>query len=365
MPIHRTAFARATMSLLGALALPWALQAADTDGKAVCIEARLVAQGPDGKVDVVDLPKMTVAFSGTVTHPFSAEHVFPRTQQGVPVKPRTMAGVRIDSSLQLTPHSLGNGILLEGRLTLVDTLDTIRTHPPNGEPNASSTLQKVITPIALILIPGEEFVAIPMAKRGDDDRKHEIRLRAALTDGPAVPARPPTQITVEAQFIERTPDGQLDLLSAPKVTMLPGKTAILRMVEERAFPTGGLAEILADAKEDGADKVETGAELEVCPTVEGEANVRLVGVGTITDVMDQISTAPPNEGPAASYAIRQVVAPFSLVCPTGEFVTIPMAKRDNSGKEIELRVRAKVIDLRGEPAAPPKRGAKGIDWGAE
>jgi hypothetical protein len=354
---RNTAFLR--IFVLGAL--PWALSPAAAEKElGVCIETRLVSRGPDGKEDVTPISKMTAPFGRQMMQMLSLPAP---PAKGGKAPPQLNAGPWHNTRLEIAPHSLGDGLVLVGRFTISDILEIVKSGPPNEAPDAScTTVRTVVTPLALALIPGDDFVAVPMAKRGDNDRKYEIQFRTTLVE--VVPTPPAHQrlIAIECQFVERGPDGKANVLSFPKVTTTPGKRAILRMAEERHFAKGTVPEGLGDAEESEWAAVDIGTIVEVSPA-EREGGFFLTGHATITELIDQISTAPPNEAPATSYTTQQVFAPFALTCPAdGEYVTLPMAKWGSGGKNLELRLRATTIDA---PAPPPRPEPKRIDWGKE
>lgn len=184
-----------------------------------------------------------------------------------------------------------------------------------------------------------------------------VALLGVVFAGTTIPASdkdaPPRQVSIEAQFVEYLPDGRLNPLATPKLTVLVGKPAAIRCGEERAFPAGLSFEEGGDLPAERRDTVLEGILLEVTARLLNGA-VLLDGRGTITDILDTVQTNPPNEGEAVSYALRSVVTPLSLLLIPGEdYVTVPTAKRDRR-TEIRLRVtlpKPAPADLRGTIAA--------------
>jgi hypothetical protein len=145
------------------------------------------------------------------------------------------------------------------------------------------------------------------------------------------------QVAIDAKFVSYDATGRVDVLLSPKLVTLVGKKAEIVCGEDRVFPDG---QARKDAEKGKAgDKVFEGIRLEVATTVV-DGGLRLVGRGTVTDVLDTVETNPPNEGPGESYAVRSVVTPFALmVVSGGDYAVVPGAKRGENRTEIWLRAR--------------------------
>jgi len=256
------------IALLGAIFAGTTVPAANTSTllPQVSIEAQFVEYLPDGQPNCCAFPKVTVSVGRPTTMRHGKETKLPAGQSfgdatELPVDrfDTVFEGVL----LEVTPKLLAGGVLLDGRATITDILDMVQTTPPNEGDAVSYALRSVVVPLSLLLIPGEDYVTIPTAKR---DPKTEIRLRVTLLEPNPADIRGTITATclkgdqylLEIRILKDLPNGQTAIVSAPQITVVGGTEGKIRIGRRGKDGTGyedtGL-EVVARVKEIDGKKV--------------------------------------------------------------------------------------------------------------
>jgi len=157
-------------------------------------------------------------------------------------------------------------------------------------------------------------------------------------------------VEVEAQVYRLKPDGSRDVLCAPRLSTKPGKSAMIRVVEDASgrnnYPPG-------TDEFHQEDLANLGIRFSAKPRIIGD-DVRVSGVVVLTKMKDRVCVFQQEGIPVASYTCSKMVVPFSVVLPSGtEAAVFPVAKMD--GQETLCRITARVLDQHGMSQADRER----------
>ena len=149
-------------------------------------------------------------------------------------------------------------------------------------------------------------------------------------------------VEVEAQIYQLKPDGSRDVLSAPRLSTMPGNSAMIRVVENASGRKTYLPGTDDFHQEDLAN---LGIRFSVKPQIIGD-HIRVSGVVIMTKLIDRDGVFLQGNIPIASYSCSKTVVPFSVVFPPGsEAVVFPVAEVD--GKDTMCRLTARVLGKNG------------------
>lgn len=183
-----------------------------------------------------------------------------------------------------------------------------------------------------------------------------------LAEEVVLPGRPGTlesfPVTIEAKFVEPDPHGD-SVLSAPKVTTIPGNTAVIKMVEKGYLPEHwtkpeaassrspkvpavlGLPQFRRPLGKDVGEsgEVEVGITLEVTPEL-GEDCIVLSGRAISSDVVEPEAgdPRPPDGGHPSAPRIERTTVPYKVTFTSyGTSWRLPF-KHNGRERILELRI---------------------------
>ncbi|MST01031.1 MAG: hypothetical protein EXS29_06950 [Pedosphaera sp.] len=159
-------------------------------------------------------------------------------------------------------------------------------------------------------------------------------------------AEAPVQIMVAARFKERTKTGE-DVLSAPRVTMLSGGQAQVRVVNALHILGVGTNDKTWHKAAAGPvwTTVETGLTFDLLPVLKGGA-IEYGGVLTIREFLGYDGDA---KDPAASFVTRELR--FFGTAKNGEAKALKL-KGGGKAKDVEVQLTFTLLKADGSPAAP-------------
>jgi hypothetical protein len=153
---------------------------------------------------------------------------------------------------------------------------------------------------------------------------------------------PNDQVEIEVLIYQMTPEGQEDVISAPRVTTRPGNEAQIRVVENASGRRNYQTALDPYHQEDLAN---LGIRLSAKPQIIDDY-LRVSGTAILTKLSDRRAVFVEETTPVASYSCTKTVVPFSFVFSDGtDTVDFPVARID--GKDTMCRLTAQIVDDRG------------------
>ncbi|MDF7800500.1 hypothetical protein P4C99_13565 [Pontiellaceae bacterium B1224] len=150
------------------------------------------------------------------------------------------------------------------------------------------------------------------------------------------------RLEVEAAIYTISSDGTRDVLSAPKVNVMPGNAAMIRVVENATGQRKYEPWMDEFHQEDLAN---LGIRFSVRAQIIGDY-IRVTGAVIITKLKDREGLFLHDDIPVASYTCSKVVVPIEVVFPPGiEAIEFPVVKVND--QETFCRVSAITVDKRG------------------
>ena len=164
-------------------------------------------------------------------------------------------------------------------------------------------------------------------------------------------------VAIEARFIRGR-----DVLSSPKVTVLAGTSAILRMVEKLYLPNGEKDPSReAGALAMGLDAFDIGSILEVNPSIVDD-RIRLEGKATFrswpTDAAKK-QDIEPGASFVTTYEMHESTTPFAITLTRGQD-TVLLPGADTGGGPIQVHLTAFVVDAAALAARAPASPASQV-----
>jgi len=149
-------------------------------------------------------------------------------------------------------------------------------------------------------------------------------------------------VKVKATIYQMNDDGSEKLLSAPYVTVLSGKSAMVKVVDSGTDRKSYLPGTDPFEQEDLS---KLGTHLSLRPLIMGD-DIWVSGTATLIKLEDRVGVFLDGKTPIASYSCKKTVVPFSFMFSSGtDTVKFPVA--DVDGEETMCRLSAQIVDRHG------------------
>jgi hypothetical protein len=146
-------------------------------------------------------------------------------------------------------------------------------------------------------------------------------------------------VKVKATIYQMNDDGTEKLLSAPYLTVVSGRPAMVKVVDSGTTRKTYLPGTDPFLQEDLSN---LGTHLSVKPQIMGD-HIWVSGTATLIKLEDRVGVFVDGATPIASYTSTKTVVPFSFMFPPGtDTVQFPVAEVD--GRETQCRLSAQIID---------------------